>query len=344
MIYSIAAALLITGLMTGQPISAGIIAGPHPSDHCDCPSIGHEPRRHDDIWLISSRQISCEDNLKDTEPRLIYWRYDHQQKAWKAADLKAFLASDRPQIPTRLWIHGNRIDFDQSDHVGWMAYRVLLQPDEPPVRFVIWSWASDRVRGQLRDVRLKAELADHEAYYVAWLLNRIDPGVRLQMTGYSYGPRIITAALHLLGGGDLDGMTLPRRNTAPRKPIRAVLMAAALNDDWLLPDGYHGRAISQTECILSFRNHCDPVLRWYRYVARCKRVQALGYSGLVAPEALGTDREKYVEIDVRCTIGRHHDWRYYLQSKPLMRYARKYLSGNPPEAKSQRPLAAAQGN
>jgi hypothetical protein len=180
--------------------------------------------------------------------------------------------------------------------------------------------------GLMRDVRVKAQRAHFEAYYLARFLSELHPDAPTSLIGSSFGARVITGALHLLNGGRLDSYQLPRG--ARHSPARVVLMAAALHREWLLPGEYHGRAFAQTDEMLLLYNTCDRVLRRYHLLDKRTRPEALGFSGLPASPASG-HREQVAQMDVCRTIGGSHRERWYFSSPALMDLARRYLLWEP---------------
>ena len=83
------------------------------------------------------------------------------------------------------------------------------------------------------------------------------------LLAHSFRPRIVTGALHLLGGGAIDGQKLEPRVHAERQPSQVALMVAALDNDWLLSGHYHGQAMSQVSAMLLENNGCDMLLKRY---------------------------------------------------------------------------------
>lgn len=289
-------------------------------------------RAHDQIWLVNTRSLDdCP--CAGAAPKLDYCRFDHGK--WIPGDAATFHATARPT--TRVWVHGNRIDAATATDAGWDAYRVLATADAAPLRFVIWSWPSDKVRGQLRDVRTKACRTEGESYYLArWLqelaaqpsaAERIaDRRANLDLVGYSYGARVITGALHLFGGGESQGRRAVPDAGAATPNIRSVLLASAIEDDWLLPGGRHDRAVPVSSGVLSLHNTSDPVLRWFRIAARDRSAQALGQIGLACPARLGEHAPKFTQANVAAAIGRVHDWQAYLRSSTVQCRIREYLN------------------
>jgi hypothetical protein len=291
-----------------------------------------QPRAQDSVWLVSSRGLSaC--RPAENVTRLRYWRFDRQQ-SWLPSSLHELVASDDPAVTTVLFLHGNRVEANQAFADGWYAYRRLMKSaDDRPVRFVIWSWPSEQYCGPLNDARIKAARTNSAAYYVAWFTRQIGQEVPLSLWGYSYGARIASGALHLLGGGSLAGRRLDEAAPAARRPLQVVLVAAALDDHSLLPGHANGKALSQANAMLLVNNGCDRVLKRYQvlYPGRgCQ--QALGYVGLAAACLAEEDARKIRQIDACCHVGNQHQFVNYLESPYLMARMRAYLLFQKPQA------------
>jgi len=262
------------------------------------------------IWLVSTRNAPHCGDLDTTLQSLCYWQWTDGCQ-WSSADAEAFFATDDPAEPTVLFIHGNQTNSCEAVEKGWYVYRFIrANAHDRPFRYVIWSWPTDRaVRSQLNDARLKLAYTEAECHYLAQWLGRFRPGVQVSLVGHSFGPRIITGALHLLGGGQVAGQSLSDPTVAAwkhgqRNPIRAVLLAAATDPDGLAPGGEHDRAIPLIDQMLVTCNHCDRVLR--RYPKLCDGPQAMGVVG-----PCGIDDTNIQAIAVSATVGKTHDWRYY---------------------------------
>ena len=318
------------------------------------------------VWLLSTRRAPHGVCSTLSHAPIDYWRLDAQRR-WQPADGQSFLHGDDSRLPTTLFLHGNRDDFDDAVDDGWQLYRLLEQDaGGRPFRLVIWSWPADRIPGRnRRDVQVKASYSDVDALYLAAELHRIDPQTPLCLIGYSFGARIVSGALHVLGGGTLLGRglpgdcpdfcpskngTVPLRsalsprasettplsprasettplsprgrgvggegavpNAASRRPIRAVLVAAAMDCDWLLPGHRNGLALSQVDQMLITQNCCDRVLKWYPRMYRGRGPEAVGRVG----PAWGGEIDKIELIDVTCSVGREHNWFNYLQAPGL---------------------------
>jgi hypothetical protein len=283
------------------------------------------PRAQDEVWLISCRGIGCGQPAQQVE-RLHYWHYD-REAGWQKAGLDGLLATDDPRVTTVVFLHGNRLDFDEAFARGWSAYRAVVScADERPVRFIVWSWPSEPLRGLVNDARTKAARTDPCGYCLAWLLDRMNPEVPVSCWAHSFGARIVTGALHLLGGGQLNGHRLAARAHERRDPMQVVLVAAALDSDWLLPGHHQDRAMSQVASLLLVNNGCDALLKRY-HVIYCRRScqQALGFTGLATGYLSGDDQGKVSQLDASCQLGRRHWFSGYLDSPHLMARMRGHL-------------------
>ena len=114
-----------------------------------------------------------------------------------------------------------------------------------------------------------------------------------------------------------------------------MLLAAAIDSDWLLPGHHNGLALSWTEQMLITRNPCDRVLRWYPRVSRGRGPEAMGFVGPL----LCNGADNVEAVDVSGSVGKSHDVRSYLASAEfrcrLSRYA--FLAAASPDQSPQKP-------
>lgn len=289
----------------------------------DCPTgtCDIAVRPHDQLWVISTRRLGCPGVAIDAPPAFAVTSRLNG-RPWQAASFADFLASDNPAIPTCFVIHGNRFNSSDAVEIGMLAYHRLtasLAVDQP-VRFVIWSWPSDRVHGILQDVRIKAARTPTESMYLGWVLHQLNPQTPVSLVGFSFGARIASGALHLAGGGSLNGFAVgpPAAN---RRPTSAVLVAAAMGNHWLAEGAHHGQALHVVDRVLNLYNHCDAVLKRYHLVDRCGDADALGYTGLAGWSPFYS---KVQQVDACCAVGKKHDWEVYLASPRLVALMSEY--------------------
>lgn len=267
------------------------------------------------FWLVNTRsRRGCE-----YVPRVEWYACTG---GWQSSHLQALLATDDPRVVTVIYVHGNDTSAEQARQVGLAAYRQLgVSRNGQHVRFIAWSWPSDRVRGRIaRDARIKAAYAEIEGYQLARFVADLSPGVPVSLVGFSFGARVITAAAHLLGGGSLRGRRLD--DPAPPRPLRGVLLAAGLDRDWIVPGNRHGQALAVCERMLLLVNHHDRVLRYYPRISDDRRTPALGYAG--APlHRLAALRDRVVQWNVNPYVRRAHGWEAYLYNGSIMARVRR---------------------
>jgi hypothetical protein len=292
-------------------------------------------RPQDTIWLISTRQSRCSQTAPAGAAGLRYYRFESPNGTgparWQSADGAAFLNDRQPGGMTLFFVHGNRVRSCEAYRRGLAFYHALVRhaQDDRPLHFVTWSWPTARLPGLARDVRVKAHRTTRAGWQLAWLVDQMDVESSIGMVGFSFGARVITGALHVLGGGQLDRTSWPVRPPTDRGRIRTVLMTAALDDDWLLPGHYHGLALSQVERMLLLNNSCDPAMRWYHMIDRCRRPTALGRWGIPSSWLLGADAPRIDQWDVGSQIGQVHSFQSYLGCPHLMRQTWRHLSCEP---------------
>ena len=296
------------------------------------------------VWLISTRQapLSCTTADANTQ-EFGYWRLGADQQ-WISADCEAFVATDDPAVPTSVFIHGNRISCQAAFSTGMTTYRhIVKQAPGRPFRFVIWSWPADHIRGRNRqDVQVKACRSDVQSLYLAQCIDRMNPEVSVSMMGYSFGARVITGAMHILSGGRVAGREMAEPAAPRRAPLRAILVAAALDNHWLLPGHRNGLALSQLDRVLITRNCCDPVLKWYPLMYHRGGPQALGYIGPACTAQLGDEAQKLELLGVTCSVGKDHAWLSYLRAPGLQSRLADYSFLESPEPDAELAVSVGQ--
>jgi hypothetical protein len=289
----------------------------------------------DQLWLVSTRQLPLPPRSLHqparaprllSPPELTIRRYGADGE-WTAATLADLVAARDRRYATAVLVHGNGNDEQRATDKGVLAFGTLAgkRPGGQPVRLILWTWPADYLPGGFRhDARWKAERTEADAYYLAQFLEALHPSEAVTLVGYSFGARIITGALHLLGGGELDGRAMAALPGNQRAPRRAVLVAAAIDDGWLLPGRRHGRAIDSVERMVVLVNRRDRVLRWYRLLDGLGGPMALGARGLPAGAARQSGG-KLVQIDVNEAVGSQHRWLKYIGSERIVEHLRQAI-------------------
>jgi hypothetical protein len=315
---------LCTSLATATPrANANDSACPAPSASCTHKTETSVPRTQDEVWLVSSRSLCCPDCEK-LPPEFEVWQFDTADHEWNRSSQGAFLASKDASLPTVFWVHGNRKYADEARDDGIEVYQQLTAgvSGNRSIRFVIYSWPAAPIHGLREDARVKAARTNSDGYYLAWLINQMDSKLPVDFIGYSFGARIVTGALHMLGGGELCGWILPDR-VKRVAPMEAVLVAPAVNNDWLAIGHPHGDALPVVDRMLSLNNYCDRALKHYGAIDPCSKPEALGYTGAVGP--LGDNANKLRELNMCCAVGKRHYWGSYFYNPSVVALIRPYI-------------------
>lgn len=291
----------------------------------------------DQLWLVSTRHLAIPPKTGGLPgaaaqaaarpdfafPDLMVRRYQPDGQ-WAAATVADLIAARDRRYATAVLVHGNGNEEQRAIEKGVLAFQSLAarRPGDQPVRLILWSWPAEYTPGGFRkDARVKAERTDADAYFLAQFLESLHPSEAVTLVGYSFGARIITGTLHLLSGGGLNGRVVAALPSNERAPRRAVLVAAAIDDDWLLPGHRHGLALSAVERMVVFVNRRDRVLRWYRLLDG--GATALGARGM--PTAAGQLGPKLVQVDVNSAVGSQHRWLKYIGSDQFVDHLRQAI-------------------
>lgn len=274
-------------------------------------------RLQDEIAVVNVRAGcgSCDpETLRRSVRFESYQIYDDAgHRRWRTTDLEGFVSFD-PTVPTVIYVHGNQMTPGDAKSQGLALYRKLVHygSGEGRIRFVIFSWPSAKVGGLLKDVRIKAMRTGPAGCQLAWLIDQMPADAPVSLIGFSFGARIITAGLHVLGGGSgCCGMELTERVHPDRAPVNAVLIASAVHAHWLARGQAHGLAMTQVNSMFLLNNCNDRALRYYHFTTTDRsRPRALGLSG---PTRISPDyAAKIEERDVSRYAGAEHDLFQYL--------------------------------
>jgi hypothetical protein len=277
------------------------------------------------LWMICTRGLDDEPACgAPFSPAISRFRCG---SGWTESSELEFLAEDHPGRVTVFLVHGNDTTEEEALDGGNTIYKLLTASDRcrracgasPPVRLVIWSWPSTQMLCSLRrDARTKAERTETESYYLARAIDQLRPDQPISLLGYSFGARILVGSLHVLGGGEIDGRTLPARTYQERMPIRSVLLGAALDNDWLQPGAANQFALSQSDRMLILINPRDIALRFYPKLYPHRGPDALGLTGVQCPQSLGAEMSKVLQESVTDYVGARHSWDIYVKSAEIM--------------------------
>ncbi len=292
-------------------------------------------RSADELWLVDCRALTTVRSAAEhIDQRFRTWRFARGQEKWQAVPERDYLQAVQMVMPTCVWVHGDRVDCDRAFQIGREVYQQLVgeQEDLPPLRFVIWSWpTTHQLRGRpLKDARMKAARADAAGYSLGWMLNQFPPASPVSLLGFSFGARVVTGAVHVTAGGQLAGYEIPGQDDRRATGYQVVLIAAAMGNNWLEAGQKYDQAFVRIDRLLLLNNCQDWVLKRYHLLKCGNGCEALGYTGLGAPDSLADHRARISQVNAGPYIGKQHRWGPYIYSAPLMGKMRATLLGQSP--------------
>jgi esterase/lipase superfamily enzyme len=279
-------------------IQTTIVAPPAESRDCD-------------YWIVSSRDCGAVNTFGDASRCLVFLHRTSEQNLVREKR-EAFLAAIRPDRPVCFVMHGSYNRWRDVLLESKRIHRWLHSAaPEAPLQVVFFTWPSD---GNMPfifpvDIAILGRRSAAHGAYLASLVSQIPTEQKVAIVGHSHGARTACAALHLLGGGKLEeGPTLPAGCTFPRQ-IRAVLIAAAIDHNWLNPGQRYGQALLVPERVLLMRNSRDSTLAVYP-MRKFMGERALGRDGLGQDDrfALGSLGPKVVELNAAEFADWHHSF------------------------------------
>ncbi|MGN6547314.1 MAG: alpha/beta hydrolase, partial [Aureliella sp.] len=218
-----------------------------------------------------------------------------------------------PQMRTVIYAHGNWMTAENARSRGTYIYRRASQRAAEPVRFIIYSWPSQREGRPVRDVYEKVDRADMETVYFANLLTRIPAETPLGLMAFSFGARVACGGLHLVNGGQLEGRTGPVWDI--ERHLHVSLVAPAFDRTWLAAGRPYGLAMNGMHSLVNVYNSRDPALKRFRFIDRMTSPIAAGFTGLADPRAtqpLQAD-VRIRQFDCGPDVGTSHDEMTYYE-------------------------------
>jgi hypothetical protein len=298
----------LMGALAGAAQNEPLFAGPpiaHSAD--DGLAFYNGVRPQDEIVVVNVRALcgSCDPAAMRAGLVVENFAFDDGlgHRHWQRSDFESLLAYDS-SVPTTIYVHGNRITASAAKQQGLAVYRRMMQDGASgrPIRFVIFSWPSAQVGPLLRDVRVKAARTGPAGCQLAWLVDQLPVETPISLVGLSFGARVITGGLHILGGGSLGHLALSQRVHPNRPPMNVFLISATMHAHWLGEGQCHGLAMTQVNRMLMINNCRDPAMRYY-HLAFDGRPQALGLCGPTCISA--AEMSKITMRDVSRYVSRH---------------------------------------
>lgn len=265
-------------------------------------------RPGDELWEVSSR---CLPDLErcTTINNVVFRVAQFNEQGWQSRDDQTLQASFQanPFTRTVIYTHGNWMTAENTRGRGSYVYNRISQRASEPIRFIIYSWPSQRDGRPIRDVYEKADRSNTDTFYFAHFLSRIPPETSLGIWGFSFGGRVVGGGLHMAAGGQLEGRRAPGW-PEPRQ-VRVSLIAPAFDRNWLAAGQDYGLTLNNVDALVNIYNSQDPVLRRFRFLDRVSTPIAAGFTGLSDPRAtqpLQADK-RIEQFDCGPLVGNSHD-------------------------------------
>lgn len=271
-------------------------------------------------WLVSSRCSAQHVNDMGRGP----WGLDVLQRTpdlqMHRTDLPSLTSQLVPGVPVCIYVHGSFVEWESQCREAHNAYMHLRSASGgAPLQMIFFNWPSDGPYTYLPtiDVGVRGRQAEFNGFHLAWLISQIPESCPVCLIGHSHGARVVFSAMHLAGGGAIQGYVFPYSMGAQRR-YRVVLAAAAMDHHFLNPGNRYGCALNRVECVLNLRNRHDIALTVYPLHRPFAR-RAFGKSGLTQrdAQAMGWNAMKIREYDVTPYLGHLHYWPEYY-SRPAI--------------------------
>ena len=277
------------------------------------------------LWKINTRHLPAYDIRQSNVGK---WTYEFfEDGLWTTSSKQAF--DKGKEIPTCLVIHGSPASDEFAMGLSMDVYYSLssfLGPGKE-IRIVIWSWPADKMHASLiKDFRDQTIRGERQGYYLAHFIDEMRAACPVMVVGYSMGARTASAALQLIAGGRIEATPAFTATASNTQPIIGVLVAGAIDTNWLLPGNRYDRVVGQTEHFLVTVNSRDPILLRYPRLYGSKKAiqQSIGLRGIANRTALSENEGRYTQIDITQAAGATHDIRSITRSRPLLEKISKF--------------------
>ncbi len=268
-----------------------------------------------EYWFVSTRS-AAQHRLEKRGPLTVY---RSSQGTLSAASLEELQSALTPGVPICIFVHGSFTGWNtQLRNAPQSSQWIRDACPGRPMHVIFFSWPSDGPYTQIFpvDLTVRAYRAEFNGFYLAQVVALCPQQSPVCLIGHSHGTRAVLAAGHLLGGGMVEGLVSPSAS-ASTQPVRAVLMAAAVDHTWLNPGSRYGCALHRIE-VMSLRSSGDFPLQFYPLSAPHSR-PALAQVGFTNADrrAMGPLGYRAVELDVSELVGTSHAWRSYSGSPSI---------------------------
>ncbi len=263
----------------------------------------------DQVWVISTREMTenpCAGNLQCAQ-------YDGCEYRRRTLDELSSEILAAPDIKTVFYVHGNFTDLGWSLQRGCEVYRRLFRGRacRAPVRFIIWSWKSEREAGPIVDFSVKSRRAVEEGANLVSVVNQLQPSHPV-VIGYSLGCQVV-----------LSGLTQP--DQTPHTMWSVGLIAPALECDFDRQLCLFPLNTSEISELNVFTNARDRALKYAGLRCRIKRCGNSGLNQHTMVPWLALGDVTPVVWDIGCEVGRQHSINDYIASPTILSTLREMI-------------------
>jgi hypothetical protein len=311
--FPLAIGCLLIGLLPGEipracaapPILTGAPVAVTP-DLFECP------------LCIFVRSEECPQSFKSTEPACNFlYDYHGADGLYHPVSGDQLFQSLPKDMPVLILIHGSFVDYEEEPELLRTFEWIREGSWGRPLLVLCYRWPSAlgcrAILGSIAICQM-AQRAEFNGFYLAQLLNQIPVENPVALMGHSHGCRMISAALHLLSGGRVDGKSLNPWSWSNRG-FRVSFFSAGIDHDWLNPGERYGLAINRMCWLQNHKHALDWALLTYplRYPGSSR---ALGQTGFTGKDIrrLGTQAGKIQEFNGQGALIWGHGLRSHLDN------------------------------
>ncbi|WP_437185672.1 hypothetical protein SH668x_002785 [Planctomicrobium sp. SH668] len=278
-------------------------------------------------WMVSSRQSVQNINDRNRGPWGLHIHELHCDGSSQASNIGLLSQQIVPGVPVCIFVHGSFVELPNQYVEAAGFYTAVRGKNPSPLHMIFFTWPSDGPYTGIFpvDVAIRGRQADFNGFHLAYLISQIPAECPICLVGHSHGTRAILSAMHLAGGGTIEGCSFPYSMGQNRR-YRAVLAAAAFDHNWLNPGHQFDRSLNPLEGLVNLRNRNDLALAAYP-LSRPFAHRATARSGFTEHDArmIGYNAAKIREADVTDIVGRHHYWPYYYKSPTIINTISPYI-------------------
>jgi len=232
-----------------------------------------------------------------------------------------------PGVPVCIFVHGSFVELQNQYVEAAGFYSALRGSNATPLQMIFFTWPSDGPYTGCfpLDVAVRGRQADFNGFHLASLISQIPESCPVCLVGHSHGSRLILSAMHLAGGGTIEGYAFPYSMGANRR-YRVILAAGAMDHNWLNPGQHYECALNRIECLLNLQNRHDLALAAFP-LSRPFGRRAVARSGFTSRDVrtLGGNAAKLRDCDVTDLVGTKHYWPYYYRQPGIIAAITPYI-------------------